>query len=183
MRCFYIMLVFIPGLSACAMLSERVLMDSDLLLLPPESAPEPALLKQKVTMIHQQKSQTFMVVSRFTAHNVHVVVLMPTGQRMLDMHYDGSKFEVENLTEQPLPAREILSVMQFALWSEAEVKRAYQSEQGWQTKMTDSQRLLMKNQLPVVQVQLQPNHIEIAHIPHKYRVIIEPLESARDQQD
>lgn len=177
MRLFFINVTLMLTLTGCGLLSKSLLPTNELLLLPPELASKQGVLQQKVTMIKHDKTQTFVVITEFSAKIMRVVVLTPAGQRVLSMHYDGLVFESTNYTDMPIPAQEVFSLMQFAMWPEDVLARYYKPQNGWQAVLSPQQRHLLKWHDSLVKVWFEPAKTEVHHLRHHYQVVIEPLES------
>ncbi|MCX4189074.1 DUF3261 domain-containing protein [Methylophaga sp. OBS3] len=175
---YYLVALLLPLLSACGLISHKVSHSTDLMLLPPSSAPQFGIQQQKVTVIREGKKQQFLVFSEFTKSIVKVAVLVPTGQRLLTMQYDGSEFTVQNDTNTVFPAKDIMAVMQFAVWQQDAIMKNYLERAGWLVSISAEQRELRQQQQDVLVVQIQDGQIEIQHLLHQYQVIIEPLEAS-----
>ena len=170
--------LLLPLLSACGLIAHKVSHSTDLMLLPPSSAPKFGVEQQKVTVIRDGKTQQFLAISEFTKSTVKVAVLVPTGQRLLTIRYDGNEFTVQNDTNAVFPAKDILAVMQFAVWQQDAIMKNYREQAGWQVSISDQQSKLRQQQQDVLFVQIQDGQIEIQHLPHQYQVNIEPLEAS-----
>lgn len=176
-RLIVVGIFFLPCLSACGLLSKSLMPDNTLLLMAPELGPEQGVLQQKVTLVREGKSQTFVVVTEISKQSMRVAVLMPTGQRVLTMKYDGQTFESTNYTDIVIPAQEVFSLMQFAIWPVKALDVYYSEQSGWQTSFLPQQRLLFKHQQAILKMQLKPNQTQVHHLLHQYQVIIQPLVS------
>jgi co-chaperonin GroES (HSP10) len=176
-RLFVIGFLLVPWLCACSFLSKNLMSENALLLMAPGLTEEHGVLKQKVTLVREGKSQSFVVITELMKETTQVAVLMPAGQRVLTMKYDGQKFESTNYTGMAIPAREIFALMQFAIWPEKALGDYYRPQSGWQMVLSEQQRQLLKQKNPVLNVWFNPYHTEVHHLRHKYQVIIEPLES------
>lgn len=164
-------------LTACSVFRPLLIPENTLLLLPPSEGPADELKQQKVTVIQEQQSQTFIALSRFRATDFRVAVMMPTGQTMLTMSYDGRQFESTNLTDMTLPLEEVMSVMQFALWPENTVHKYYDEQFNWKVESVAGHRRLFEGKTLVLDVMMSDDKIDIHHKQHHYRVVISPLQS------
>ena len=90
------MLLALWLLAGCASQPSTRPQSPSLNLLPPAEGVESVLLKQKVTMLAAQGQQQFLAVARFDRQNLKLVVLLPSGQRLLTLDYDGEKLRQQN---------------------------------------------------------------------------------------
>ena len=72
-------------------------------LLPPAEISDAVMLKQKITLQAEGGQRQFLAVARFDSDRLKLVVLLPTGQRLLSLEYDGQKL----VQEVPHPASRI----------------------------------------------------------------------------
>ena len=148
----------------------------ELLVLPPQELGESLLLKQKVTMVADQRSQQFLAVARFEPRRLRMVALLPSGQRLLSLDYDGVTLRQERSADVDLPGREILAVMQFALWPPDSVKRHYRESDGWRVELSGRQRRLLTEFGIALNIAYLPRVLHIDNYFKEYRVIVETLE-------
>lgn len=170
-------------LAACSLLSVK--QKQSMPLLPPLLSADEPVKKQKVTMLANDKSQTFIVMSHHQPQHYKALILTPTGQTLLSMTYDGISFEEDNKMGIKLPAQEIMAVMQFAAWPPSAVNNTYKEKEGWQVLIQPKLRRLSRNQNPILEVRYASDGeqstgvIDIEHIQQDYRVHIQPLEAAK----
>jgi len=164
-------------LSGCSAISQRFPIDDDLLLLSPEEAPATKLVKQKVAFSRDEKTQTFIVLSKISRQTINVLVLLPTGQTFLEMGYDGQHFTSSNKTHIELPEREIMAILQFSQWPINVLQRNYTEAAGWQFNFDKNYRQLKFEQQPYLLMNRLGDDIKIQHVKHDYQVLIQPLES------
>lgn len=137
---------FVLGfLTACSTLFTPQFSGEQLKLLSPEAGPEAALLKQKMTIHSLKTDQSLISLTRLDPEQTQVMVLVPAGQPLLTMRYDGELLTVENKTEVDFPAHEIMAMLQFSLWPEAAISNAYPQNAGWQFQSGPGQRVLMRH--------------------------------------
>ncbi|MEX0614807.1 MAG: DUF3261 domain-containing protein, partial [Methylophaga sp.] len=148
----------------------------DLLLLSPATGPEPILLKQKLTFIAGGKQQQFLLLTDIKADKFNVLVLMPTGMTVLKMSYDGAEFQQRNMTDITIPAEQIMTVMQFALWPEAALINRYAASDGWLLALDNMSRQLSENKRLRLDVQYKEDSVLIKNLRDHYQVQIQPLE-------
>lgn len=148
----------------------------ELILLPPAEIGHELLLKQKIDFVAGGRQQQFLVVARFLRERLRLVLLLPTGQALLTLDYDGVNLLQDNRSTVDLPGREILASMQFALWPEESLRRHYPPEAGWQLDLETDQRLLLTPSGAVLKIARNPENLVVDNHLHDYRVIIQTLE-------
>lgn len=147
-----------------------------LVLLPPAEIASEILLKQKITFEAGGRQQQFLVVARFQRPRLKLVLLLPSGQPLLTLDYDGRKLLQNNQSTVELPGREILASMQFSLWPLQSVQRHYPTEDGWQIKAADRNRTLLTASGVVLKISHKSENLVVDNRLHDYRVIIQTLE-------
>ncbi len=178
----FILAVSLLSLPACTSLRRFVaLVTSDssqaLLLLPPELSGHKGVAKQKVTMNVDDKRQTFIVLTQYADDSYQVLIMLPTGQTVLSMRYDGQVLEASNRTGIALPTQEMMAMMQFTSWPEKAIKERYTQALGWDVLTQPNLRQLLVDRKPLLTVTYtSDNVIYIGHFLQKYQVTIEPLE-------
>lgn len=145
-------------------------------LLPPSEGPTATLLKQRVSLTIKGQEKQFLIISRLEAKRILLVALLPTGQKLLTLEYDGSRLQQENLSGVDIPAKDILAIMQFSLWPEAVIKDYYAASEGWVTHLSDQQRELWHSSGPVLSIKFQAQGISVDNFLHGYQVAIQTLE-------
>lgn len=170
-----VILFFLAG---CSLFSVTSQPPKQLLLLSPKEGPSAVLLKQKVTMEARGEQHQFLVVIRLEHDQLKLRALLPTGQPLLSLDYDGESLQQNTTISLALPSEEILAMMQFALWPEKAIKKAYRAENGWQLQLGSEQRLLFMGTEKMVSVNYRSKEeMIIEHYDHQYRVIIKTLGS------
>jgi hypothetical protein len=164
-------------LTGCGLFPTSLNEQRHLVLMPPDSGPEPGLLKQKLTLIARERQQQFIVLSDINASVFSVLVMLPTGQALLRMDYDGTAFRQSNMTEFDIPARQIMAIMQFALWPDNTLKEYYQLDNGWQLTIDAQYRQLTVANRPWLAMQSLTDAIVIQNFKDHYQVKIEALET------
>lgn len=145
-------------------------------LLRPAQGPAPVLLKQTVTLDAWGKQQQFMAISRLSYERSRMVALLPTGQQLMYLEYDGEQLIQQVLSSIELPAEDILAMVQFVLWPETALSGHYRPEQGWQLELSDKQRKLIHNDMLLLDVMYQGQQISIENHLEGYRVMIKTIE-------
>lgn len=148
----------------------------ELVLLPPTEISTELLLKQKITFESGDRQQQFLVVARFQRQRLKLVLLLPAGQPLLTLDYDGQILVQENQSNVALPGWEILASMQFALWPETSLTRHYPSEAGWQVVIAGHNRTLLTASGVVLKIGRESENLLLDNHLHDYRVIIQTLE-------
>ena len=150
----------------------------ELILLPPAEIADELLLKQKIDFVAGGQQQQFLVVARFQRQRLRLVLLLPTGQALLTLDYDGVNLLQDNRSTVDLPGREILASMQFALWPEDSLRRHYSQESGWQVALKRDRRLLLTPSGTVLKIAWSTENLVVDNHLHDYRVIIQTLEKS-----
>ncbi|MBV1915849.1 MAG: DUF3261 domain-containing protein [Pseudomonadales bacterium] len=145
-------------------------------LLPPEQGPAPVLLKQVVTMEARGDQQRFIGVVRITKERVQMVGLLPTGQQLFSLDYDGETLIQENSSYADIPGQEILTIMQFSLWPETAVRQYYPGNSDWNVVFSPTQRVLEKGGDKLLDVQYSGDDLAIENHTGHYRILIKTLE-------
>jgi hypothetical protein len=163
-------------LAGCSSLQPMAPGLHELNLLPPSEGPAAALLKQKITLQSGQREQQFLAVARFTREQLGLVVLLPSGQRLLTLDYDGTELLQQDLAMFDLPGREILAIMQAATWPEASVRAHYPASAGWRLQVSTNARQLLTDSGAALTITYSPGELRIDNHLKEYRVIVETLE-------
>jgi len=146
-------------------------------LLPPADASAPVLLKQKVILQSAGKQQQFLLVARFEPQRLRLVVLSPIGQQLLILDYDGDALVEESVSSIDLPGREILAIIQFALWPAQSVRNNYPEKEGWLLKIGDEKRVLQDGGKMHLNISYEDDKLVIDNKIRDYRVIVQLLET------
>lgn len=148
-----------------------------LFLLPPRLSGQEGVLKQKVTMNIGDKRQTFIALTQYALDSYQVLIMLPTGQIVLSMRYDGEVLAASNQTGITLPTQEMMAMMQFASWPEEVVVNRYSQISGLEVLTQPNLRQLLVDGKPLLTVTYsQDNAVHISHFIKKYQVMVEPLE-------
>ncbi|MDH3759446.1 MAG: DUF3261 domain-containing protein [Gammaproteobacteria bacterium] len=169
-------LVMFFWLGGCSSRQLDTMPPPQLLLLPPAEIAGEILLKQAITFEAGGRQQQFLVVARFQRPRLKLVLLLPSGQPLLTLDYDGQKLLQDNQSTVELPGREILASMQFALWPQRSLQRHYPPEAGWQIKTSDRDRTLLTASGVVLKISRESETLVVDNHLHDYRVIIQTLE-------
>ena len=166
-------LLLLVGCSASRMATPPVV---ELALLPPSEGPTPVLLKQKITLLAGQRQRQFLSVARFERARIELVVLLPGGQRLLTLDYDGEELLQESIASIDLKGRDILAIMQFASWPEASLRAHYPERDGWQVLLSPDERRLLTDSAPALTIAYRAAEMQIDNFLMEYRVIVQTLE-------
>ena len=150
----------------------------ELILLPPADIAVEVLLKQKISFVAGEQQQQFLVVARILRKRLKLVLLLPAGQTLLTLDYDGANLVQDNRSTVDLPGREILASMQFALWPVDSLRRHYSSDSGWQVNLEQGQRRLLTPSGTVLKIAASTEKLVVDNHLHDYRVIIQTLEKS-----
>jgi len=148
----------------------------DMLLLSPSAGPAPVLLTQRVTLTGWRQQQQFVAICRFNYDQAKLVALLPTGQQLLYLEFDGEQLEQRNAPSIELPGKDILALIQFALWPNEALQNSYAAEQGWKIEITDKRRQLIHSDSVLLDVVYDGQQISIENYRAGYQVRIETLE-------
>ena len=170
------LLVWILILTACSSNQFVAPEPRSLNLLPPAESSITVLQKQKITLQAGGGQQQFLAVTRFDSQRLKLVVLLPTGQRLLSLDYDGEKLVQEDYAPIALPGREILAIIQFATWPEHSIKAHYPEKDGWLVETSVDQRILLTASGAILKINYQPGELSIDNYLQGYRVIVDTLE-------
>jgi hypothetical protein len=149
----------------------------DLKLLPPAEVSAAVLLKQKLSLQFGGKQQQFLVVARFEPQRLKLVVLSPIGQQLLMLDYDGEALVEESFSSIDLPGREILAIIQLALWPAQSVRNNYPEKEGWLLEIGDERRVLQGAGRMYLKVSYEEEKLIIENYIHDYQVIVHLLET------
>jgi hypothetical protein len=166
-------LLFAAG---CSAQQQAARAPTELQLLPPAEGMTPVLLKQKLTLQARQRQQQFLAVARFERQRLRLVVLLPSGQRLLTLDYDGDELVQESFSAFDLPGREILAIMQFASWPEVSLRAHYRERDGWRVQTSPDERRLLTDSGTALTIAYKPGQLIIDNDLKEYRVIVQTLE-------
>lgn len=150
---------------------------ADMVLLNPSRGPAPVLLTQRVTLDGWGQQRQFIAICRFTYEQARLVALLPTGQQLLYLEFDGEQLEQRTMPSIELPGKDILALIQFALWPAEVLHSSYVSENGWKVAITDNRRQLIYRDSVLLDVIYDRQQISIENHRAGYQVRIETLES------
>lgn len=145
-------------------------------LLAPSDGPR-AVLQQKLTFTTNDQTKELLVAIKLTGSEVKMNGLLPTGQFIYSLRYDGTTVVEDNLMNIPLPTHDMLAMMQFALWPTKAVETSYSKINGWDLDMSEGKRILSRNNTQVLEVEyISATHIAFTHFMHNYNIDIHTLE-------
>ena len=176
-RQLILLFCFVFALCSCSVLQTQQHEAAALHLLPPAQGPEAAILKQKLTLIADGVEHQFLVVLRLDKQQIKLRVLMPGGQTLYALDYDGVDLVQDNRSDMVFPAGDILAMIQFTLWPTPSLQEHYKPDDGWHFSARVQQRNLQYNGNKQLRVSyLSASTVLIDHYPHQYEVRIETLE-------
>lgn len=159
--------------TSCSLITTPAQILPELALLAPYQGPSSELLKQRLSFNKVGVKRQFLVVTRLTADDTKLVALLPTGQQLMSLSYDGEEFSHQSQIQSDIPAREILAILQFCLWPETVLNQYYDATQGWTMSLNPHQRVLYWQQQPWLKVVYLSDKIEIVNLMNQYQVTIE----------
>ncbi len=163
-------------LSACSLFSKVDDSNRALMLLPPAEGPAPSVVKQVITLRARGDETSFLVVTKLELEKLGLVALLPTGQTLLTLDYDGLNLEQKVFTEINLPSEEMLAIMQFALWPELSVKQHYSRDAGWAVTIEPELRTLSSAIGKVLTIRYKEDTVLIQHHSYQYEVLVKTIE-------
>ncbi|MDO6566964.1 DUF3261 domain-containing protein [Alteromonas sp. 1_MG-2023] len=167
-------------LSACSALNSARYQAFPLLLLPPVEGPAPAVYQQRLDIVSQRASHQFLVVLKIDESEIKLRGLLPTGQSAYTINYDGKQIEQQSLGAEALPAEEILTMLQFALWPEESLRKFYEVDDGWLIETGPNFRLLSLDGQSKLKINyLENEQVVLDNLARQYKVKIETLEYKR----
>lgn len=165
-------LVFLSGCSAQLTSSPRF----SLKLLPPAEGSLAVLLQQKIILQIGEKQQQFLLVARFEEHRLKMVMLSPGGQQLLMLDYDGDELVQHTQSSIDVPGKEILAIIQFAMWPGQSIKDHYPEENGWRVEISPKERILLTATGVILKISFDDEVLKIDNYLHNYRVFVYTLE-------
>ncbi|MBJ7550326.1 DUF3261 domain-containing protein [Marinomonas ostreistagni] len=164
-------------LSACSFFPGHQRQTPAPVLLAPSSELLPQILKQHLTLTSAKQSDSFIAILRLTHTQTSMVALTLAGQPFLNQSYDGQLWQSQNLSGQPLPEKEIFSMMQFALWPKASLQKNYLKENGWKLEFKKNERVAYYYEQPYLVVKRSKSNTNIEHKMGHYQVTINTFET------
>ncbi len=148
----------------------------ELKLLPPDEGSLAVLLQQKVILQSGENRQQFLLVARFEKHRLKMVLLSPTGQLLLMLNYDGDELVQHTQSSIDVPGKEILAIIQFAMWPGQSIKDHYPEENGWRVEISPKERILLTATGVILKISFDDEVLKIDNYLHNYRVFVYTLE-------
>lgn len=167
---FLLLAAFI--LAACSLLPQTEKTVAGLTLLQPVANSPTQVLKQEVAIGKHGQEKQFIAVTRFTPKQTKLVALLPTGQTFLYLLHDADGFVEKNEAGMDLPSKDILAMIQFTYWPEAEVEKGYPVELGWRVEIQPHRRKLYYKNTLLLEVEINEKDIAITHHGDGYNVNI-----------
>ena len=146
-----------------------------MVLLPPQDIAGPLLLKRKVIMQAAVGEMQFLMVARFDTERLNLVALLPSGQPLLTLNYDGLELVQQSNAPVEIPGRDILAIIQFANWPEESIRRHYRSAEGWILELEANSRILSTPGGVFLKIDRQGEELIVDNFAHNYRVLVYPL--------
>ncbi len=128
-------------------------------------------------MQSQGLEQQFVAVLRTQHDRLKLAALSATGQQLFFLEYDGESLTQKNASSIDIPGRDILAIMQFALWPSSSIQQHYTREEGWAVEISPQQRSLLTSSGVMLNVIYQADVILIKNHLHDYRLKVQPLEN------
>ncbi len=169
-------------LPACSSFQTQQPETVSLRLLPTEQGPAASVLKQKITFAKQDEQHQFIAAVRLEEQKVQMVALLPTGQYLFSLDYEGKTLKEENFSQVDIPSKEIFTVMQFALWPESIVREYYPANKGWLLEFSATTRVLANHSgvLLKINYEADSDNLEVENFLHgssnPFKILIETLE-------
>ncbi|MEH6626335.1 MAG: DUF3261 domain-containing protein [Motiliproteus sp.] len=163
-------------LSGCSSIGLQRLDSGDLKLLPLEEGPPASLIKQIIAMSSQGQEREFISVLKLQHDRLILVALWPTGQKLMELEYDGSRLTQQNFTPLDLDGELLTAVVQFVLWPEPSIRKNYPESEGWVLELGVKQRSLLTASGILLNVAYLENEIVIDNFDRDYRVKVKMLE-------
>jgi hypothetical protein len=148
----------------------------ELKLLPPDEGSLAVLLQQKVILQSGENRQQYLLVARFEKHRLKMVLLSPTGQLLLMLNYDGDELVQHTQSSIDVPGKEILAIIQFAMWPRQSIKDHYPEENGWRVEISPKERILLTATGVILKISFDDEVLKIDNYLHNYRVFVYTLE-------
>ncbi|MBV1788283.1 DUF3261 domain-containing protein [Marinobacterium sp. D7] len=164
-------------LAGCALIRPEPDSAAALVLLPPEEGPAPVLIKQRVDIQSHDEQLAFLVVGRFEPQQVRLAALLPTGQPLTTLDYDGETLNQRVSMPVNLPGESILATIQFALWPERSLRKHYRPEQGWALSTETGRRQLWHHGVLLLDIVYDADITRVYNHAQEYKVRIETLEA------
>ena len=149
---------------------------AELILLPPADAPAEVLLRQKIRFVARDAEQQFLILARIERQSLRLALLLPSGQVLFELDYDGIELRQQNHAGVEIPGRDILASLQFASWPEAVLRRHYRSSEGWRIEISGHERNLLTSSGVLLRIARSSESLVVDNHLHDYRVIIQMLE-------
>lgn len=175
MKLLFVSLLVLLLMTGCSVIGTSNL-QAEMKLLQPIDGPSPVLLTQRVTLDSWGQQQQFIAIGRFTYAQTQLVALLPTGQQLLSLEFDGQELTQRTAASIELPGNDILALIQFALWPDDALQHSYGAEQGWAVALADDHRQLSYDGKLWLNVEYRGQQVNIDNQLVGYRVIIETLE-------
>lgn len=171
----WLILIALIATSGCSSITSAPNNPAQLKLLSPKQGPDHVLLKQKVTLEVRGQQKHFLVLARFNHEHTRLVALLPTGQQLMYVDYDGIALTQKALPSVELPVEGILGLIQFIHWPEAELLRVYPRESGWAVSLDVNRRSLWHNGMQLLDVTEHNEQTTVDNYLEGYRVVIQTV--------
>lgn len=170
-------LILAVCVSGCGVFPEKS-QSIELPLLTFDHRPESQLIKQSVTVQNIDRALTFLVLSRINTDSLKTVAILPTGQQLYSLEYDGRELKADVSELMKTKPGEIIAMQQFVLWSLESIEQAFSKRpDGWVVKEALPVRELFYSDYLVLTATYSTYGVEIRHHLKNYTMLINSLES------
>lgn len=150
----------------------------ELPLLTFEHNPQSQLIKQSVTVQYNDRALTFLVLSRISADSLKTIAILPTGQQLYSLEYDGREFQADVSELMKVKPGEIIAMQQFVLWPLESIEQEFgKKSDDWVVKEALPVRELFYADHLVLTATYSTYGVEIRHHLKHYTMLIKSLES------
>jgi Protein of unknown function (DUF3261) len=146
------------------------------LKLPPSAFGASVNLQQHLTVDRDGRTDEIDAALEIDPERVDMVGLM-LGQRVLALHYDGTRLETwrHPMMPEALRGEDVLEDLQLTLWPAKEIRDPLPA--GWRIEESDRRRTILEKDVPVTVIQYssQPRWsgtVELQNLRFRYRLTI-----------
>lgn len=104
-----------------------------------------------------------------------MALLSPSGLQLLLLDYDGETLVQESSFSIDVPGKEILAIIQFAMWPEQSIKHHYSENDGWLVEITAESRMLLTVDKVILKIEFRDGMLIIDNYLRNYRVLVHTL--------
>ena len=169
-----ILAVCVSGCSVFPAKSQSI----ELPLLTFDHHPQSQLIKQSVTVQNNDLALTFLVLSRIRTDSLKTVAILPTGQQLYSLEYDGRELQTDVSELMKVKPSEIIAMQQFVLWPLESIEQEFRKKSDdWAVKEALPVRELFYADHLVLTATYSTYGVEIRHHLKNYTMLINSLES------